>query len=180
MNFKTLLEALSSVIVALIALAMLVLYVNDRGSAARDMDPGPVHVQDWQDWHVDGIRRGPEDAPMVVAAFTDFRCPYCRRLAPVLDSLMDLFPDQVAVEHFHFPLAGHDKAVPASMASECAERQMVFGEMYRILFAQLDSTGLRSWSALAADAGVRDLEAFEECMKLPIDKDRQNKDPMSS
>ncbi|MGH7468303.1 MAG: thioredoxin domain-containing protein [Longimicrobiales bacterium] len=57
-----------------------------------------------------GIRIGPEDAKMVVATFVDFRCSYCRSLAPVLDSVLAEFKGDIAIEIHHFPLPSHELA----------------------------------------------------------------------
>ena len=41
--------------------------------------------------------------------------------------------------------------------------------MYRLLFAQQESLGSKPWATLADEAGISDLAAFEECVKLSAD-----------
>lgn len=56
---------------------------------------------------------------------------------------------------------------PSAVAVECAERQGRFEPMYRLLFVQQESLGSKPWATFADEAGVPDLAAFEECVKLP-------------
>jgi len=46
-------------------------------------------------------------------------------------------------------------------------RQGSFDEMYREIFAQMDSLGTKSWAAVAAEAGLPELEEFEACIQVP-------------
>jgi hypothetical protein len=41
--------------------------------------------------------------------------------------------------------------------------------MYHTLYALSDSVGKKPWGALAAEAGVDDIPAFEACTQLPAD-----------
>ena len=106
---------------------------------------------------------------MVVAVFSDFNYPFCRDLAPVLDSIALRFPSEVALEHYHFPLNCHEMAVPSAIASECAGRQGKFGEMYHELFSQMDSIGTKPFSEIASDAGIPNRSSFERCIESPME-----------
>ena len=55
------------------------------------------------------------------------------------------------------------------MAAECADRQGKFEPMYRLLFAEQQSLGSKDWVTFAEEAGILDLAAFNECVKLPAD-----------
>lgn len=160
-------EIASTAIVTVSVVSMVALYLHDRTRAA---DSREKHEPDWQDWAETGIRIGPEDTPMVVATFVDFRCPYCRSLAPVLDSVLAEFKGDVALEIHHFPLESHELAVPTAIAAECADGQGKFRQMYYTLYNQMDSVGTKTWRALAADAEIGDIPAFEACIQLPGEK----------
>lgn len=160
-------DVVSTAIVAAAAVRMLGFYLYDRsGRAAESPDR---HVQDWEEWAESGFRVGPKDATMVVATFIDFQCPFCKTFAPVLDSVLTEFEGEAALEFHHFPLQSHEFALPAAIAAECADRQGRFIQMYHTLYAQWDSVGETRWGALAADAGIRDIPAFEACTQLPAD-----------
>jgi protein-disulfide isomerase len=105
--------------------------------------------------------------------FMDFRCPYCRALAPVLDSVLTEFKGDVALEIHHFPLASHELAVPTATAAECAHQQGKFSQMYYALYDQMDSVGIKPWRALAAESDIDDIPAFERCMELPVEQFRR-------
>ena len=169
MTLRGVWEVASTGIVALAAVTILVLHLHDRNQEPVTPGAEPTSHDDWESWGTSGIRVGAPDASMVVATFMDFNCPYCGKLAPVLDSLRTDFPDRVAIEHYHFPLRRHDFAVPSAQAAECAHRQGRFWAMYLSLFSQMDSIGTRSWRDFASDAGVPNTGAFEACMALPLD-----------
>ncbi|MBZ5728825.1 MAG: DsbA family protein [Acidobacteriia bacterium] len=65
--------------------------------------------------------RGKEDAPVTIAVFSDFQCPYCARFA---DMLKDVLPDErVRLVFRHLPLPMHPWARPAAEAAACAQEQ---------------------------------------------------------
>lgn len=81
-------------------------------------------------------RIGPEKAPVQIVVYSDFQCPFCRELTPVLHRLRAEFPDEVALVYRHFPLSGHPRAFPAAVAAECAAEQGAFWEYHDKLFAE--------------------------------------------
>lgn len=160
-------DILSTSIVAVAAVTMLGFYLHDRENS---MAGAPTRqALDWEEWAEAGIREGPDDATMVVATFIDFTCPFCKSLAPVLDSVLTEFEGDVALQFHHFPLRSHEFGLSAAIAAECADQQGRFIEMYHALYAQSDSVGNKPWSAIASDAGVRDIRVFESCTQLPAD-----------
>jgi thiol-disulfide isomerase/thioredoxin len=160
-------EVLSTGIVVAAAVTMLFFYLRDRAQGGEHIESGLAYVEDWRDWDASAIRMGAEDAQMVVAAFMDFECPFCREMVPIFDSLTEEYGEKVAIEFHHFPLGGHTMAGPAAMAADCGYRQGRFEEMYHTLFAQMDSIGSKAWSGFAKDAGIPDISAFEACLRLP-------------
>ena len=166
-NARTVWEVLSTALVVGAALTMLGVHLHDRARVASPEDTALASVDNWRDWGESGVRMGGNDAPMVIAAFMDFSCPYCRDLVPVLDSMRAEFPGGVAIEFHHFPLTGHRFSPAAAMAAECAFEQGRFPEMYHLLFSEMDSIGSKSWDAFAAGARVSDISRFQECIQLP-------------
>jgi protein-disulfide isomerase len=150
-----------------VAVTMLSIYLYDRAQANPRTHPVSA-VKDWETHNEAGIPLGGSaDAPLVVTEFMDFTCPYCRRMAPVIDSLLSAYPEQVRIVFHHFPLRGHELAVPSAIAAECAREQGRFREMYRSLWANQDSMGSWDWARFAVDAGIPDLDTYESCVSGP-------------
>lgn len=163
---RTVWDISSTVAVVAAAITMLVLHIHDRGESRREA--AETQRTDWQSWSEAAIRVGPDEAPMVVAIFMDFTCPFCGNLVPVLDSLRSEFPEEVALEYYHFLLFGHSFTLQSAKAAECAERQGKFEDMYHFLFEQADLFGSKEWRVFASEAGLRDLNAFERCIHEPL------------
>lgn len=80
-------------------------------------------------------RKGSLNASVVLVEYGDFQCPYCAVTAPVIDSLLDEFRDDLCFIFRHFPMKNiHPVAELAALASEAADQQGRFWEMHQILF----------------------------------------------
>ncbi len=119
-----------------------------------------VREADETDW-VKGARL--EEATMVLYEYSDFQCPACSAMAPVIDSFVDLNPG-VALVYRHFPLDYNPYAQIMAEASEAAGAQGKFWEMHDLIFA-----GLLDWSSLDSEAMVRTLlSAYAEELGLDV------------
>jgi len=83
-----------------------------------------------------GPPRGEEKAPVALVEFSDFTCPYCQGLKPVLDELVKKNPGRVKLHYKPFPILGHARALEAALASEWARQAGLFWPMYDALFAR--------------------------------------------
>jgi protein-disulfide isomerase len=68
---------------------------------------------------------GTPGASVVIVAFSDFQCPYCKDEAQTIrQNLLSAYPSQVRLYFKDFPLEQiHDWAKPASVAGRCVFRQ---------------------------------------------------------
>ena len=108
---------------------------------------------------------GPVDAPVTLVEFSDFQCPYCARLAPVVKRIAGEYPGQVRVVFRQFPLRSiHAQAQKAAEASLCAFDQDRFWEMHDALFADIKKLGPEDLTARARKLDL-DLEAFSQCLE---------------
>lgn len=95
-----------------------------------------------EDWVI-----GPEDAAVTIYEYSDFQCPFCARVAPVLKELQESYPRDVRVVFRHFPLTSiHPNAALASQAAEAAGVQNKFWQMHDLLFEKQGE-----WSSLATE-----------------------------
>ena len=79
--------------------------------------------------------RGEADARVVILLFSDFECPFCAGVEPVLSDVRQAFPKDVQVIFKHNPLPIHPRAPLAHEAAVEAGRQGRFWEMHDLLFA---------------------------------------------
>ncbi len=81
---------------------------------------------------------GNPDAPITIIEFSDFQCPFCARFyTQTLPLIYEEYiePGKVKLVFRDFPIQGiHPNAVPAAVASECANEQGKFKEMHDMLF----------------------------------------------
>ncbi|MGH1347157.1 MAG: DsbA family protein [Nannocystales bacterium] len=82
----------------------------------------------------DAQTKGPSDALVTIVMFEDFQCPYCSRAADTMDKVVKEYGQDVRLVFKHNPLAFHQAAMPAAMASEAAGRQGKFWKMHDLLF----------------------------------------------
>ena len=79
--------------------------------------------------------RGPADAPVTIALFTDFECPYCRKIEPLIAQIQEKNSKNVKIVFKNMPLQFHKFADPAARAALAAEMQGKFWEFHDELFA---------------------------------------------
>ncbi len=108
--------------------------------------------------------RGASDAPITIMTFSDYQCPYCILAEPVLDEVLERYPDKVRVAHRHFPLESiHALARPAAEASMCAEAQGKFWEYHQAIFNLSGKLSKDSLAKIGRDLGL-DIEELNACI----------------
>jgi protein-disulfide isomerase len=107
---------------------------------------------------------GTADAPVTLVEFSDFHCPFCRQVQPVLAQLLERYPDKVRLAYRDFPLDGaHPRARRAAEAAHCAREQGNFWEYHDVLFAHPSQATPEDLKRYAAQVGL-DRVRFEGCV----------------
>lgn len=106
--------------------------------------------------------RGPRDAPVTIALFSDFQCPFCRAAAVTFQQLVVEYDARVRLVFLDFPLATHAEAPKAAEAARCAGEQAAFWPMHDALFgsAALRVPDLKAHARTLGLDGVR----FDACL----------------
>jgi hypothetical protein len=93
-----------------------------RFGPAEDNERDRV-VRNWPDYLGLGRRIGPDGAKVVIVAFGDYQCPFCRAFDQSVPSILRESPGDVAFVYRHFPIPHHEHAYRAARFAECASEQ---------------------------------------------------------
>ena len=107
---------------------------------------------------------GAADAPVTIVEFSDFHCPFCKRVLPSLTELRSRYGDKVKLVFRDFPLDRlHPQARGAAEAARCAHDQNKFWEYHDVLFAKAPQASPDQLKAYAQQVGL-DVGTFERCL----------------
>lgn len=128
---------------------------------------------------------GDDKAKVTVIEFSDFQCPFCKRLYDTVYSKLKreyIDTGKVRLVFRDYPLSFHPNAEIGAEAGECAHEQGKFWELHDRLFTKQDE-----WSSLsnddakakfisyASDLGLNS-QTFASCLNLSKYKDEISKD----
>ncbi|MDO8584053.1 MAG: DsbA family protein [bacterium] len=106
---------------------------------------------------------GKKNAPLSVVEFVDFDCPYTRKSAPSVRSVMQKYADRVSFQVRDFPVTDvHPRALEKALAARCAHSQGRYWSYHDVLFANQDKDTDADLEAFASQAGL-DVAAFRTC-----------------
>lgn len=119
-------------------------------------DPLPPHVAEL------GVK-----GKVTLVAYTDFQCPFCRKLHPVMEELKEKHPDRLHIVRKMAPLdIIHPGATPAALAYLCTAPEQQ-DKMAHLLYTAPDQDlNARAVVGMAEQLG-QDTNAFVECMANP-------------
>lgn len=162
---------------------------NNNGTAAVQQDAGGdtqkagsvVNVSADDDAFI-----GKENAPVTLIEFSDFQCPFCRKLwKETLPQIRKEYIDtgKARLVYRDFPLTQiHSGATPAAEGAECAREQSKFWEMHDAIFEEQEKQGsgtvqftaddVKKW---AAKIGLN-ASKFNQCLDSGKYKAEVNKD----
>lgn len=160
------LEQAAMILIALCCVVITVVVLQRQVGGARGAPIArPTTVRDWKSYAVGTQWIGSQDAQVTVTEFSDFQCPYCKRLSSSLESIRAKYPTTVTVAFRNFPLTGiHPFARPAAIAAQCAAWQGAFTAYHDYLYHHQDSLSNLNWTRVAQIAGVGDTGTFRRCL----------------
>lgn len=108
-----------------------------------------------------GPARGPANAPVTVAVFTDLTCTHCGNALGAIDQLLEEYPARLRVVVKQLPV--HRAAVLPAEAAFAADAQGKFWELHDLMLAHQDDLSHDRLIALAERAGL-DVAAFRTAL----------------
>ena len=110
--------------------------------------------------------KGPADAPVTVVMFSDFECPFCARVLPVLQELEQTYGSRLRLVWRNLPLPFHPHA---QLAAEAAQEALVQGQgaafwaMHDKLFQNQKALTDKDLEHYAKDVGL-DVPRFQAAL----------------
>ncbi|HSE18012.1 MAG TPA: DsbA family protein [Pyrinomonadaceae bacterium] len=102
----------------------------------------------------DDPSRGDATAPVTIVEFTDFQCPACAAMHPVLEEVLKSYGNKVRFVVRDFPLNQHEWARKAAEAANAANAQGKFFEYISVLFKNQKALDVPSLKKYASELGL--------------------------
>ncbi len=136
-----------------------------KGAAKKGADkkrrPRPVPKTVWKvTLRGDEAYKGADEALVTIVEFSDFECPFCGRVEPTIDTILETYGDKVKVVWKDSPLSFHKNARAAALAGCAANKQGKFWEMHKTLFANQRALTNDALNGYAKEIGL-DMGKFE-------------------
>ena len=108
--------------------------------------------------------RGSPHAPVIIVEFSDFQCPFCRKVQSTLKNLLAKYEGRVSLAYRDFPLRGmHGQAELGAESSRCAGEQGKFWEYHDLLFENPDKLNRIGLVDLAGSLKINEKQ-FDSCL----------------
>ena len=126
---------------------------------------------------IDGaVLKGAADAPVTIVEFSDFHCPFCKRVVPTLKEIEARYPGKVRLAFRDYPIDQlHPGARKAHEAARCARDQGKFWEFHDAVFAGEPDSSPQRLKAYAQQVGL-DVGKFDACVSRGNHTDAVQKD----
>jgi len=119
--------------------------------------------------------KGAAHAPVSIVLFTDFQCPYCAKIVPVLNQVLEKNKGKTKLVFKNFPLNTHQFARKAAAAALAAGKQGKFWEFHDRLFQNYNRLNDQLIQEQAQQLGL-DLQKFEKDLNDPHIQQTINQD----
>jgi len=107
--------------------------------------------------------RGQDSAPVTLVEFSDFHCPFCRQVQPVLLQVLQKYGRRVRLVYKDMPIDGlHPQARGVAEAARCAADEGRFWEFHDKVYANPPDGSAGRLQEYASQVGL-DAQRFEAC-----------------
>ena len=111
--------------------------------------------------------KGEKNALITIVEFSDFQCPFCRRVEPTIDRIMNTYKGQVKVVWMNNPLGFHKNAMPAAEVAYTIFKLKgndAFWKVHKKFFDNQRKLGEELYKEVAKEVGV-DWAKIDESLK---------------
>lgn len=98
--------------------------------------------------------KGSLSAPVTIVKFTDYQCPSCASMQPIMERLLKEFGDKVKLVVRDFPLRRHAYAMKAAEAAEAAREQGKYWEYAALLYGNQAALSIEDLKKYASQLGL--------------------------
>ena len=102
----------------------------------------------------DDPSRGNANAAVTIVEFTDFQCPACAAMHPIIEEVLKSYTNTVRFVVRDFPLNMHENARKAAEAAQAANAQGKFFEYAAVLFKNQKALDVPSLKKYATELGL--------------------------
>ncbi len=102
----------------------------------------------------DDPSRGDANAAVTIVEFTDFQCPSCAAMHPIIEDVLKTYGNKVRLVIRDFPLSMHANARKAAEAANAAHAQGKFFEYAALLFNHQNALDVPSLKKYATEVGL--------------------------
>ena len=107
---------------------------------------------------------GVADAKVTMVEYSDFTCTACKQLEPILEIILQTFPDDVRLVWKDVPNdSAHPVATAAAVAAHCAQQQGKFWEYGAQLFDRQTYLSDEQFTQIATDLDLN-TDKFAKCV----------------
>lgn len=103
---------------------------------------------------------------VTLVEYGDFQCPACAQYAPIIDTVKEIYGDEISFQYRHFSLFGSfPNSMAAHLAAEAAGNQDRFFDMHDLIYERQDS-----WSP--SNNAKQVFEGYAEELDLDMERFR--------
>lgn len=114
-----------------------------------------AHPDEIHSFDLDGlVPLGDKDAKVVIVEFSDFQCPFCAQVAPMLEKVVRASNGKARLYFKQFPIKSHPRSLEASKACVASQKFGKFWTYCAALFRHRDDLSDAALLKLAREAGI--------------------------
>jgi len=107
--------------------------------------------------------KGPADAPVTLMEFSDFHCPFCKRVQPTITQVLAKYNGKIRLVYKDMPIDSlHPQARAAAESARCAGEQGKFWEFHDKVYTGESDATAPTMQRYAQELGL-DAAKFEAC-----------------